>query len=239
MEAATYTALARQTGLMREMQIIANNMANSSTTGFRQEGIIFSEYVMESNQGDYVAMPASRIGNSLYAQGEFKHTGGALDLAIEGDGFFLIETPEGERLSRAGSFSATAAGELVTHDGYPVLDTGGAPVFLPGNVMDLQVAADGTVSADGQPVGQIGVFAPVDQARMVREGGVVFRADEGWDPVENPMIKQGYVEDSNVNQVLQIARMIEVQRAYETGQKFLEREDERIRSAVKTIIGQG
>ena len=239
METASYTTLARQTGLMREMQIIANNIANSSTTGFRQEGIIFSEYIVQGNQGDHIAMPASRIGNSSFAQGELEHTGGSLDLAVEGDGFFLVATPNGDRLTRAGSFSATAEGELVTHDGYAVLDTGGAPVFLPNNIMNLSVAADGTISAYGRELGQIGVFDPIDSMSMEREGGVFFKSDAGWEPVESPTIKQGYVENSNVNQVLQISRMIEVQRAYEIGQSFLEREDERVRSAVKTIIGQG
>lgn len=239
METASYTTLARQTGLVREMQIISNNIANASTTGFRQEGIIFSEFVMKSDQGDYVAMPGSRIGNSSYVQGGLKHTGGPLDFAIEGDGFFLVATPDGERLTRAGSFSASAAGELVTHDGYPVLDDGGAPVFLPQNLTDLSVAQDGTISANGQIAGQIGIVTPVDRASMEREGGVFFKADAGWDPMEAPMVKQGYVENSNVNQILQVARMIEVQRAYEMGQSFLEREDDRIRKATDTILGQG
>lgn len=239
METATYTTLARQNGLLREMQIIANNIANSSTTGFRQEGMIFSEFVVSSDAGDHVAMPGSHIGVSSLDQGEIQNTGGPLDFAIEGDGYFLVQTPDGDRLTRAGSFSSTTEGELVTHDGHPVLDVGGAPVFLPANVRELVVGEDGTVSANGDALGQLGVFSPIDPLSLEREGGIFFRADAGWEPVEDPKIRQGYVENSNVNQVLQISRMIEVQRAYELGQSFLEREDDRVRSAIKAIGGQG
>ncbi|WP_425097702.1 flagellar hook-basal body complex protein [Tropicibacter sp. S64] len=236
MEAAGYAALSRLSGLKNEMRVIANNIANANTTGFRQEGIIFSEYVQRADEGAAVAMSAARVRNTSFEQGALQQTNGTFDLAIEGDGFFLINTPNGERLTRAGSFTPSAAGTLVTMDGYDVLGDGGAPVFVPPDATDLSFAADGTMSAGGVPLGRIGVVRPIDPLKMVREGGVMFRTDGGFEQLEEPRIIQGFIESSNVNPILQISRMVEVQRAYEMGQSFLEKEDERIRSAMKAMI---
>jgi flagellar basal-body rod protein FlgF len=98
------------------------------------------------------------------------------------------------------------------------------------------VAGDGTISTQGRPVGQIGIVIPNDPKMMAREGGLLFRADEGFTPSEDPRVVQGFVEASNVDPILQVARMVEVQRAYELGQKFMEREDERIRSALEAFV---
>lgn len=236
METAGYIALSRQSGLIREMQVIANNIANANTTGFRQEGVIFSEYVTEGDGAPAVAMSTGRIGKTSLMQGELEPTGGAYDLAIEGDGFFLVSTPNGDRLTRAGAFSPSAEGTLVTSDGHPVLDAGGAPLFVPPNANNLAFAPDGTLSTDGRPIGQIGIVQPLNIQGLVREGSLMFRADDGFEPVENPKVMQGFTEASNVEPILQLARLVEVQRAYELGQSFSEREDERIRNALKSLI---
>jgi len=235
MDNAGYTTLTRQSGLMREMQVVANNIANANTTGFRQEGVIFSEYVQAVEEGPSLSMANGNVRNTSYAQGVLTQTGGQFDFAIEGDAFFLIETPQGERLTRAGSFTPNAEGDLVTNDGYRVLDAGGAPVFIPPDASDLSVASDGTISAGGTPLGQLGLVVPVDPTEMTRQSGILFDAPAGVEPAENGRVVQGFLEGSNVNSVLQIARMIEVQRAYEMGQSFAEAEDERIRTAIKAL----
>ena len=236
MDNAIYAALTRQSGLWSEMRAVANNIANANTTGFRAEGVIFSEFIRDLGPGtESLSMAAARVRETSFAQGALAMTGGAYDLAIEGDGFFLIGTPEGERLTRAGHFTTNENGDLVTSDGMPVLDAGGAPVFIPQGVGAIAIAPDGTISAGGVPVGQIGLVQPVDPGAMTRESGTRFRADEGYEPVENGRVMQGFLEDSNVDPVLQVARMIEVQRAYELGQRFLDKEDERIRSVIQAI----
>ncbi len=236
MESAGYTTLTRQAGLLQEMQTVANNIANSATTGYRQEGLIFGEYVQRTENGPSISMATANIRNTSMVQGGVTQTGGQLDFAVEGDGFFLIETPSGERLTRAGNFALSAEGDLVTLDGFRVLDAGGAPIFIPPNASDLSVAADGTISSNGQPLGQIGLVQPVDATGLVREDGVKFRADGGTEPVLDGRIMQGFLEGSNVDPISQIARMIEVQRAYEMGQSFLDAENERIRNALKTFV---
>lgn len=236
MEASGYTTLTRQSGLMREMQIIANNVANISTTGFRQEGLLFSEFIRNMNDGTSLSMASARVHRTSFDQGQLGQTGGQLDVAIEGDGFFLIETPDGERLTRAGSFSPNSVGDLVTMDGLRVLDPGGAPIFIPPNASNISIAPDGTISTEDRLVGQIAIVMPTDPEAMKRETGVMFLAETGFEPLENGRMAQGFLESSNVDPILQMARMIEVQRAYELGQNFLKKEDERVRSALQTFV---
>lgn len=234
MDAAGYATLNRQSGLMREMGVVANNIANASTTGFRREGVVFSEYVAVLDQDPSLSM-ADASGRLVdLSQSTLSQTGGQYDLAIQGDGFFLIETPQGERLTRAGSFTPNAAGELVTPDGYRVLDAGGAPVFVPPDARGVAIAADGTMSADGQPIAQIGLWQPTDPLSLRHQAGTLFEAG-ALEPAEGATILQGMLEDSNVEPVSEIARMIEVQRAYELGQKFLDAEDERVRGVISTL----
>lgn len=235
MDIANYTTLNRQSGLLREMQTVANNIANAATTGYRQEGLIFAEHVVNVGNAPSVSMATGKVRNTSFAQGTLTQTGGALDIAIEGDGFFLIETPGGERLTRAGSFAVSAEGDLVTNDGYRVLDAGGAPVFIPPDAGKIDVSPDGTISNEGRLLGQIGLVQPVDDMDMVREGGVMFRSESGFDPVLEPKMRQGFVENSNVDPISQMTRMIEVQRAYEMGQSFLDAEHERIKDALKAM----
>lgn len=235
MENAGYATLTRQSGLMAQMRMVANNVANAATTGYRAEGMIFAEHVAGTGDGQpSLSMASASVRMTDATQGTLSRTGGAFDLAIEGPGFFLVGTPAGDRLSRAGAFTPNELGDLVTPEGYPLLDAGGAPVFVPQGAGRVAIAADGTISAGGQPVGQIGLFAPENPQDLIREDGVRFRTEAGVIPVEGRMV-QGFLEESNVDPVAQIARMIEVQRAYELGQSFLDSENERIRGTIETM----
>jgi flagellar basal-body rod protein FlgF len=236
MESAGYTTLTRQTGLLRELQVVANNIANAATTGYRQEGLIFSEFVRRTEGGPSLSMARGNVRMTSMLQGPLGPTGGMLDLAIEGEGFFLIETPSGERLTRAGNFMLSAQGDLVTPDGFRVLDAGGAPIFIPPDSTSIGLSPDGTLSDNGRPLAQIGLVRPVVGLDMVREDGVMFRADGGIEPVEEGRIHQGFLEGANVDPIGQVARMIEVQRAYEMGQSFLDSEHERVTSALESFI---
>ncbi|WP_293574044.1 flagellar hook-basal body complex protein [Phaeobacter sp.] len=231
-----YTTLSRQTGLMREMRVVANNIANAATTGYRSEGLIFSEFIQSAPGQESLSMARANIRNTSMEQGQLTQSGGDLDLAIEGDGFFLVETPAGERLSRSGAFSTNAAGDLVTMDGHRVLDAGRAPVFIPGDAQSIKFGADGTLSADGRALGQIGVFQAAEGTQLIREDGVMFRAEGEIEVAGDARILQGFLEGSNVNAISEVARMVEIQRAYEMGQSFLETEDKRIRDAVKNLL---
>jgi flagellar basal-body rod protein FlgF len=234
MDAAGYATLNRQSGLMREMGVVANNIANSSTTGFRREGVVFSEYVAALDQDPSLSMAHASGRHVDLSQSTVAQTGGQFDFAIQGEGFFLIETPQGQRLTRAGSFTPSAEGELVTPDGYRLLDAGGAPIFVPPDAKGIAMSADGTMSANGQPMAQIGLWQPSDPLALKHQSGTLFEGG-ALEPAAGATVLQGMLEESNVEPVAEIARMIEVQRAYELGQKFLDAEDERVRGVIQTL----
>lgn len=236
MDLAGYVALTRQSGLARELQSVANNIANLSTTGYRREGLIFAEEVRALPvEGGSVAMTEARARYTDELQGSLEETGGALDLAIEGEGYFTVRTPAGERLTRAGAFTRNAEGMLVNMDGHPLLDEGGGEIAVPFEARTIAVSADGTLSVDGAPAARIGLVGVEDPTKLFREAGVLYRSEGATLPAEGGEVVQGFLEQSNVNPVAEMARMVEVQRAYEYGQKLMDQEDERIRLVVRVL----
>jgi flagellar basal-body rod protein FlgF len=229
------------------MNVIANNIANVDTTGFRRQGAVFSEYVMQldtqrkPNTASIGNIHSVSIGRAAahfddFSSGALNRTGGTYDLAIDGPGFFLIGTPDGEFLSTAGRFLTDRDGTLITADGHSVLDEAGSVIQIPPDAGLVAIGGDGSISADGNPLGKIGVVtAPAQSLTRVGDNLWRIRNGVGYEAHENPKILQGFLEGSNVNPIIEIARMIEVQRAYEAGQKLLEIEDERIGKTVRTI----
>ena len=230
-----YVALSKQAGLSKELSSIANNVANADTVGYRREGYLFSEYIRSLDPQDR-SLSQTRVGGHFFdaAPGALVETGAPLDVAIEGDGYFVVETPRGERLTRAGAFLLDAEGQLTTMDGHRVLGDGGSPVAIPPESASITIAPDGAIAADGAPVGKLGLVTIAPTA-LAREGGNLFRASEAYEAIEAPKFRQGFVEESNVNPVIEISRLIEVQRAYELGQGILKDEDERISKTVDAM----
>lgn len=234
MDASGYVTLTRLSGLRREMDLVANNIANSGTLGFKSQGAVFSEFIADLDGGSSLSMARASAWAMNLDDGVLSQTGGTFDLAIQGHGFFQIESPDGPRLTRAGNFTPSPGGELVTPDGQRLLDAGGAPVFVPPGARAIAIAQDGTLSADGVPVGQIGLWQPVDPLSLRYAGGNLMSTPE-VEPAIGGTIHQGFVEESNVQPVTEIARMIEVQRAYEMGQSFLDAEDERMKNLIQVM----
>ncbi|TRW99464.1 flagellar hook-basal body complex protein [Paracoccus sp. M683] len=236
MDNGIYAALTRQSGLMREMRVVANNIANANTTGFRREGVIFAEHLTRlDRQGEALSMADARGRLVDLRQAVMTQTNGDFDMAIEGEGFFMVETPEGNRLTRAGAFIPSAEGELMTADGHRLLDEGEAPIIIPAGAGRIAVGADGTLSANGQPFARVGVFIAPENTDLTHQGGTQFAFQGELLPAEQGAVRQGFLEESNVDPVFEISRMIEVQRAYELGQSFLDREDQRIRSVITAM----
>ncbi|MHA7858227.1 MAG: flagellar hook-basal body complex protein [Henriciella sp.] len=234
MSNSIYTTLARQDGLLKEMQVVANNIANTNTSGYKTDRAIFAEYVMSTGQDTPSLSMGALAGHSFdLTQGTVKFTGGQFDLAIQGDGFFALETDNGQRLTRAGAFQISAEGELVTGDGAKVLSEGSSPIQIPPEAENVTIAGDGTISSAGQIIGQVGIFSPTGQ--LQRETDTRFVADGGVQPVEGAAVLQGALEASNVSPVLEMARMIEVHRAYEAGQTLMEQEDQRISQFISAV----
>jgi flagellar basal-body rod protein FlgF len=235
MDSSGYVTLARQSGLMREMQAVANNIANISTAGFRREGVIFAEHVVALGDAPSLSMASGEARLVDLSQADLTETGGTFDFAIRGEGFFLVDTPTGDRLTRSGQFTPGPNGELMTNDGYRLLDAGGAPVIVPPGATDVALAQDGTLSAGGAPFAQIGLWTPADPAALRHQAGTLFEGGELQPAAEGAVLIQRHLEESNVDPVTEMARMIEVQRAYELGQGFLDREDQRVRGVVQAL----
>lgn len=235
MSNTSYVALSKQAGLSKELTSIANNVANANTTGYRREGFLFSEYVQRLGPQDR-SISQTNVGGHYFdpAPGGLVETGAPFDVAIDGEGYFQIETARGERLTRAGNFLVDAEGQMVTHDGNRVLGEGGTPIAIPANASNVTIAPDGTIAADGAPVGKLGLVN-ADPTTLAREGNNLLRATGEIEIIENPKLRQGFVEGSNVNTVVEISRLIEVQRAYELGQQLLKDEDERISKTVDAM----
>lgn len=234
MDNAGYVSLSRQSGLMRELNTIANNIANVSTSGYRRESVIFAEHVKAMDGDPNLSIATMNHRYVDFSAGQINGSDNPLDMAIEGDGFFLVESADGPRLTRAGSFSLNGVGELVNAEGRRVLDEGGGAIVLPPQAGAVSVAPDGSISAGNQPVGRIGVVT-ADPAYLVREGDNMFRAERGYAPVDVPRVRQNALEGSNVSAVTEIAHLIEVQRAYEMGQSFMQSDDERIKRTVREL----
>lgn len=240
MDNAIYTMLTRQSGLMREFTTVANNVANMGTTGFKAEHGVFSEYIRNIETGadqpnGATSLSMGRLGAHAtdLSDGSLKVTGGELDMALSGDGFFQVQTPAGQRLTRAGHFMLNAERILVNPQGHPVLDTGGGEIAIPQEAASIKVGRDGTISSDGIELGRVGVFT-ADTLSLRREGNNLWTGANVQN-VETPNIASGFLEDSNVNPVLEMARMTEVQRHYDAGQSLLDLEDERIRSVARAL----
>lgn len=234
MDASGYVTLSRQSGLRSQMDAIANNIANASTTGFKREGTIFSEYVAATGDGPSLSMGFANTRAVDLQQAGISETGGSLDFAIEGTGFFMVTTPQGQMLTRAGSFTPGSDGTLQTADGFQVLDATGSTIFIPPDAKNIGLAQDGSMSADGAPLAKLGLWAPTDPLSLIHHQGTLFSAS-GYQPADGGKITQGQLEDSNVDPILEVAKMISVQRAYELGQSFIDREDDRARNVIQTL----
>ena len=240
MDLAGYVALTRASGLAKELQSVANNIANISTTGYRREGVLFAEMVKALPlEGGSVAMTEARARYTDELQGALVETGGPLDFAIEGDGYFTVMTPQGERLTRAGAFTRNADGEIVNMDGHQLLDEGGGEIVIPFEARTSGWRPTARCGSTGRRWRGSGSSAsrtgPSSSARRACSSAPTPRPM----PVEDGRIVQGFLEQSNVSPVAEMARMVEVQRAYEYGQKLLDQEDERIRLVVRVLGQQG
>ncbi len=240
MDNAAYIALSRQMVLRREMDIIANNIANSDTTGFKVESAMVR--VDPSNKAKMLDGPKTLkfvIDDGVlrdFSQGSLRQTGGSFDLAIEGQGFFKVQTEAGERFTRDGRFTLSPEGKLTTQLGAPVLGAGGEIVVNPEDGQ-VSIAADGVVSQKGEAIGKIDVFAFADLSVISKDGDNLLRNTSNEEPTvaTAASVRQGMLEGSNVDAIRQITRMIEVSRSYESATKNIEQSSELSRRSVERL----
>ncbi|MEW6426966.1 MAG: flagellar basal-body rod protein FlgF [Thermodesulfobacteriota bacterium] len=216
------------------MNQIANNLANVDTTGYKKENITFWEMLHRTEA------KTMRVGKALKVltgqeQGPAELTGNPLDVLIDGEGFFEVQTPQGVRYTRAGNFTTDSTGQLVTQDGWPVLGDGGSIVIEGGEVT---IGHRGEVVVDGEQVNRFRIVTFADATALEKEGDTLFRLGEGGEggvEAENFRIVQGSLEQSNVNTAIEMTEMIDLQRAFQAQQKVVQAIDEIDGQAVNRV----
>jgi len=241
MDNALYVGLSRQMVLRRQMDIIANNIANSDTNGFKFESLMTKESTAEKAFSVGISDPVKFVADAGVArdfgQGGLRRTDAPLDLAVEGQGFFKINTKDGERFTRDGRFRTDDTGRLTTQAGAPVADDGGGEITIDPQKGQVTVAPDGTVSQGAERIGKVGVFTFADLSVLEKSGDNLFQntSNQQPAPAADAKVRQGMLEGSNVNSVLEITRMIEVSRAYEQTTQMMAAEAELARSAISRL----
>ena len=237
METTAYIGLSRQVALSRRLEVIANNIANAATSGYRAEAMLFEPVPHDAGDRQRLLFVQDVGLVRDLSEGPLRATGNPLDLAIQGPGYFVVDTPEGERYGRSGQFRLNAAFELVTHAGDPVLDEGGAPLVLPENAAAIAVAPDGTVSVGDAVVGRLQVAAFANEQTLEKVGGGLYRSPvEAPEPAEGFRIVQGALEDSNVQPVLELTAMMATLRAFQGVHRLLETQHELQRRAIERML---
>ena len=237
MRDSLYVALSSQIALERRLDTIADNVANASTIGFRATGVKFED-VVSGTGSKSVSFASSGKTYLSGAHGALTETGNPFDFAIQGDAWFAIDTPVGTVMTRDGRFSMNENGELMSIEGHPVLDAGGAPIQLDPRNGPPKAGADGSLRQNDQLVGSIGVYTFDPGENFVRYGnsGIVpARTPEPVTDRSDTGIAQGFLEESNVNPVLEITRLIMVQRAFENTAALMRQTDSSTDEAIKTL----
>lgn len=241
MENAAYVALSRQLTLRRQLDVTANNIANADTVGFKVENLLTNTEVGQGAKNAMVRGPVAFVLDDGVArdfgQGELKQTGAPFDFAIEGQAFFEITTQEGPRYTRDGRFTLDETGRLITADGNAVSGPGGAGVQIDTSLGPVSVAADGTITQQGQVTGRIGVVRFDDLASLSKAGNGLFRNTSNEAPAAAPdaRVRQGMLEGSNVQTLTQITDLIEIQRAYERMARMIDQTEDLSRRSVERL----
>lgn len=240
MENSLLIALSRQDALQRQMNVIANNIANMNTTAFKGERMMFVQHLVankgsESRTPDSYAMvrDLSTVRNT--GEGPIQMTSNPLDVAIHGDGYFAVQTADGERYTRNGHFRLDQSGQLVTQEGAPVLSDSGQPFYFAPTDGDISIARDGTVSTNNGQIGRLRVVTFDNENDLKIVAGGLYSTDAQPKTSDTADVVQGALEGSNVQPIVEMTRMIEVHRAYDNASQMIDKEDQRIRKMISEL----
>jgi flagellar basal-body rod protein FlgF len=249
MENTLLIGLSRQMVLDRQLDVVANNIANVNTTGYKADNSLFEEYLGSGAHEDNFVGSDRRVSYVQdrgtfrdFAQGSADQTKNPLDIAIDGSAFLVVQTPAGERYTRDGGLQLNNQGQLVTAAGNPVLGTGGPIVFQPTD-HDINVTPDGTVSVvegNGRTDsirGKLRLVNFPDAQKLLKEGFNLYAAGEGGAPQPDTksVVHQGFLEKSNVNSVAEMSRMMEVTRAYTAISTLLQQQSDLHKTAIQQL----
>ena len=239
MENAQLVSLSRQIALQRQMDVVANNMANINTTGFKAEDMLFQEYKMpvaaDNDFGGDQSVSYTEDWATVHdmTTGPLDQTGNPLDVALSGEGFLTVSTPAGNRYTKAGALAINSEGTLVDERGDPVL-AGGSQVHFDADDTDITILKDGTINTSQGSKGKLSVVEFADPQQLTREGNNLWAGDNPLPATKTDVI-QGSIERSNVSGVTEMANMIRVQRAYEQIATLMQQQDDLRSTAVQKL----
>jgi flagellar basal-body rod protein FlgF len=243
MENSLLVGLSRQMVLRREMDVIANNVANINTNGFKARSLRFAEHIQPAARAETFPNADKKVSYVIdrgtpidLSGGMMERTGNPLDVAVRGDAFFTVQTPNGEnRYTRDGGFEINARGQLVTQSGLRVIGENG-PIEISANETGVRIAEDGTVLTDQGTRGKLSLARFADPRALRNEGGNLFTSTGPAQPAgPTARVETGVIERSNVKPVLEMSRLVEVQRAYSSVTSMMGRTDELRRDAIRRL----
>lgn len=240
MENAQLIGLSRQIALQRQMDVVANNMANLNTTGFKAERMLFEEYKMPVASDRDFSFPDQSLSYTDdwatvhdLSSGPLLDTGNPLDVALQGKGFLVAQTPDGERYTKAGSLGISPDGTLVDPSGNPILGNAG-PIDFDATETDISISADGTISSSAGVKGTLRIVEFADPQTVERFGNNLWTGGTPV-PATATTVVQGSIEQSNASGILEMSDMIRVQRAYESVASLLQKQDDQRRTAIQKL----
>lgn len=246
MENPTTIALSRLVAQSRAMDVAANNLANADTPGFRSERMLFSDWLdreplkAEPPGGRILEYTQDRLTYRDHQVGTLQYTSNPLDVAIGSPtGWFTVQAAQGPRLTRAGHFQLDNQGRIVDEQGEPLLDTLGQPLRVTPADTKFTIAGDGTLSSENGQIGKIGVVQPADENRMTAEGARLLVTTSPTQQVASPHLVQGAIEDSNVQPIVELTRMMTDLREFQFTTQFIQGESDRQSGLIDKILKKG
>ena len=238
MDTSTYIALSGQDARQREMDVLANNIANLSTPGFKGEQMMFHEYLSAPPGGGDPSSYVGIVGSARdMGQGPLTHTGNPLDIALNGPGFLSVATPNGtNEYTRDGHLQLDSQGEIVTSGGFVVQSDAGSPIVIPAGAGPITVGKDGTVSTRDGSLGKIGVVTFADPQQMLEQQGGLYTTTQATQPVAGTTtVEQGTIEESNIQPIVEMTKLMSAERDISTSKNFADGEHNRLKNAIDRL----
>jgi flagellar basal-body rod protein FlgF len=214
MDTGIYVALSKEIGILRDVDVTSNNIANMTTTGYQGDDVLFTDFLSATTpQENNVAFANDVSTYRNTQQGTMQITGGALDAAIEGAAYFVVQTPLGPRYTRNGNFKINAEGNLVTSDGYLVMDDTSQPITFDTIDRNIQIRDDGTISVDQTDRARLKIVQFDNPQLMHHVGNTLYSSDAQPKPADNYQVLSGVLERSNVQPFTELTHMMYLSRS--------------------------
>lgn len=236
MDTSLYVTLSHRVAVSRELEIVANNLANMNTTAFKAERMMFDEALRKAGASDEVSFVIDRASYTDYKTGPIIRTQNQFDIAINGEGWLSVQTPDGVQYTRDGRMVVAPSGELTALDGSPVLGEGGEPILIPlEEIANVAIGRDGAITAGEIQIGRIEVFRFDNEQELIRQSDGRYEAQENPQVAENAALIQGAIEGANVDPIREVTRLIELSRSYESASRMASDVHDQKTDAIKRL----